>query len=160
MRKKGTKNKTSIAATRMGTWKPVFIEALRENGTVYRAAKIANISRRTAALERHRDPEFSSDWNDALEDYKETLEEEVDRQGKKGNIIGLMFRLKRLDPMYRDRIDVNLDYPEQFKKLIEKYNLTIADIKNSPVLAAAASRWNAIGVGGNGGEGISAEKTS
>lgn len=156
--KKRAPNKTSVAATRTGNWKPVFIQALRETGLVYRAAEIAHVNRRTANRERYDDPDFDEQWSDALEDYKESLEEEVDRQGKAGNIIGLMFRLKRLDPLYRDRIDLNINYPELFKQLVEKHRLSQEEIKGNPLFLAAATRWNALGPGRVGSPSAGEEK--
>lgn len=170
MRKKGTKNKTSIAATRMGTWKPTFLEALRTTGLVYRSAEIAHINRRTATLERHRDPEFSEAWTEALEQHIEMLEEEADRRAVKGTDkpvyqqgiqVGsireysdtlLIFRLKALNPeKYRDRVSVDVNYRQQFQVFIAQHNLTKEQIEANPVYRAAAARWGIMGIG-TGGE--------
>lgn len=103
----------------------VFLLAFMEKGTVYHAARKANVGRQTVYDWIRSDDAFRKALDDTKADYQELLEAEADRRAVhgtdhpvmyKGEITDtykeysdtlLMFRLKRLDPSYRDRVDMN-----------------------------------------------------
>jgi hypothetical protein len=112
--------------------KKEFLELIRSGSSVTSAAQKVGISRRYAYDLREADQAFASEWDEAWEDArdleKEKLEKEADRRamgyqrelsfkGRKtddsvteysDNLI--MFRLKRLDPAYKDshKVEVNV----------------------------------------------------
>lgn len=97
-----------------------FFEALTEGYGPANAAKMAGYSRSSAYNYRKEDKAFSERWDDSLAEYKETLEAEADRRAHDGVTEGiyyqgkevgsvqkysdslLMFRLKKIDPSYRE----------------------------------------------------------
>jgi hypothetical protein len=103
-----------------------FFAALALGVGVVEAAKRACYSRSAAYKYREDDKDFATRWDDAIAEYVEKLEAEADRRAVegtakpvyyKGERCGkiqeysdalLMFRLKRLDPAYRERHDVNV----------------------------------------------------
>ena len=104
-----------------------FFEHLALGYGVTTSANAAGYGRRTVYDYRKSDDEFAARWEDAVAEYVESLECEVDRravegvakpvfyQGKKCGEINefsdtlLMFRLKKLDPSYRDKQESPLD---------------------------------------------------
>ena len=107
--------------------KEVFLKVYRESNSVREAAKVAEIVRFTAYDWRKSDPQFAREWQIIQHEYIEKLEREADRRGVDGidhpvihqGVITdtykeysdnlLMFRLKRLDPQYRDRLQITVD---------------------------------------------------
>ncbi len=107
------------------TWKPRFIEALRQTGVVTRAARAAGVGRTTAYDHYKTDPDFARAWDDALEDACDEMEAEARRRAVegtekpvyyKGEVVGtireysdtlLIFLLKANRPeKYRDSFDL------------------------------------------------------
>jgi hypothetical protein len=64
--------------------KEVFLEVLAKTGIVGEAAKAAGFNRRTAYRYRLEDPEFASDWDDAVEQAVDMLEKEAWRRASQG----------------------------------------------------------------------------
>ena len=114
--------------------KDKFIQLLREGQTVINAC--SQISITTMSMYRHRraEPDFAKEWDDAIEEWEKTLlqrmEAEADRRSMEGDLrpigfyrgkpftairdysdILLMFRMKKLDPAYRETptVDVKQD---------------------------------------------------
>ncbi len=86
-------------------WKPRFVELLRETGNVTGSARAAGISRGHAYAEREKSPQFARDWDDALEEAADALEEEARKRAKTTSDTLLIFLLKGLKPeTYGDRI--------------------------------------------------------
>jgi hypothetical protein len=74
---------SAIPETRIErTWRGAFIGALRECGTVYHAAKAVGIDRNTAYNLRNADPTFAREWDAALDDFADTLEQEAVRRAR------------------------------------------------------------------------------
>ena len=65
-------------------WKPAFIAALRETGNVRRAAEAAGIAWKTAYREREKAKRFREEWDDALGEATDLLEEEARRRAVEG----------------------------------------------------------------------------
>lgn len=102
-----------------------FFNALAEGYGPANAARMAGYSRSSAYNYRKDDKAFSERWNDSLAEYQETLEAEADRRGHDGVTEGiyyqgkrvgdiqkysdslLMFRLKKIDPSYRENFKSN-----------------------------------------------------
>ncbi len=67
-------------------WKPLFLERLRETANVSRSAKDAGVSRKTVYKERDTSDTFRSDWDDAIEEGLDYLEEEARRRAYEGTL--------------------------------------------------------------------------
>lgn len=98
----------------------VFLKDLEENGNISLAARKAGYSRSAVNKRKVSNPDFAEKVEDALELYKAKLEAEADRRGVdgverplhyQGKVFDtvreysdslLMFRLKKLDPSYRE----------------------------------------------------------
>lgn len=65
-------------------WPELFLEGLRKCGTVRAACEAAGVNRSTAYRRRMADPEFAREWDDALEDGIDALEEEARRRAVEG----------------------------------------------------------------------------
>jgi hypothetical protein len=89
--------------------KRLFIEGLRNEGTLHLAAKHAGINRTTAWRWRELDMGFSNAWDDALEDAVDVQETSVYRRGLNGSTIDSIFYLKAKRPQFRDRMSIDLD---------------------------------------------------
>ena len=61
-----------------------FLKHLRETANVSRSAKAAGISRRTAYDHRRDDADFAAEWDDAVEEATDALEEEARRRALEG----------------------------------------------------------------------------
>src|SRR4051794_7570599 len=83
-RRPGTPPKQGQAANGDGRWKPAFLAALGECGNVTESAHRARVSRRTAQMHHKTDPEFAEAWQDAIDQYADTLEAEADRRAVHG----------------------------------------------------------------------------
>jgi len=109
------------------TWRPLFLQALRNSGNVRAASGAAGIDRDTAYRHRHRSQEFAKEWDAALDDACDVLEAEAWRRAvrgteepvhylgqqvgsvKKYSDVLLIFLLKAHRPMkFRDRVQVDL----------------------------------------------------
>ena len=65
-------------------WRPKFIAALRDLGNVRRSCEAAKVGRRTVYDHRTRDQDFAHEWDEALEEACDLLEEEARRRGVEG----------------------------------------------------------------------------
>lgn len=106
-----------------------FLRTLAETGSITKAHEAACIGRSLVYEWRDQDEAFAAEMAAALEVYKEALEAEADRravngvdrpvfyQGVKVATVRdysdtlLMFRLKKLDPNYRDRVSAEVSAP-------------------------------------------------
>ena len=89
--------------------KKKFIETLAEQGTVLHAAKAAGVSRWTAYRWRQEDLEFADQWDEALENAVDVVESVVYKQAVGGNTIAAIFYLKAHRPIYRDRLNIDIE---------------------------------------------------
>ena len=155
--------KDKLAPRKRHEWtskkKASFCEALAMGVTVATAAGAVGMSRSSAYQQRENDEAFGQGWSEALEEGKERLEAECRRRAmgwnetrydKDGNAYEvyrysdnlLMFMLKKLDPSYRERVDVNVSKTRriivdllQVEKDEETGRLVLAD-GNVPLLSA------------------------
>lgn len=65
-------------------WAKGFLVALSRSGIVGTAAEAASIDRRTAYYLRENDADFAADWDQALEDSADLLEQEARRRAEQG----------------------------------------------------------------------------
>jgi len=94
-----------------------FIAALTAQGTVYHAAQVAGISRQTAYRWQREDPEFADQWDEAIENAVDVVESTIYQQAIGGNTIAAIFCLKAHRPIYRDRLNIDI---EQVKSEIQE----------------------------------------
>lgn len=94
-----------------------FIDGLTTHGTVYHAAQAAGVSRQTAYRWRHEDPEFADQWDEAHENAVDAVESTIYQQAIGGNTLAGIFYLKAHRPIYRDRLNINV---EQVQSEIEE----------------------------------------
>lgn len=88
-------------------WKPAFLKALLELGTVTAACDAAGIGRRTVYQERQRDEEFAIAWADVEAASTDQLEAEAHRRAVNGSDTLLIFLLKSRKPeIYRENVKV------------------------------------------------------
>jgi hypothetical protein len=107
-----------------------FIETLEAQSTVLHAAKAAGISRWTAYRWRQEDPEFDSHWDQALENAVDVVENSLYQKAVSGDTICMIFYLKAHRPIYRDRLNIDI---EQVRGEIEE---RIAQLGENPDLLA------------------------
>ena len=86
-----------------------FIDALAEQGTVLHAARAAGVSRMTAYRSRQDDREFASRWDEAIENAVDQVESTIYQQAVGGNTLAAIFYLKAHRPIYRDRLNIDIE---------------------------------------------------
>jgi hypothetical protein len=65
-------------------WKPVFLEAFRQNGNVRLAAQLAGVGRTTVYDHKKDDPDFAKAFDEAAQDAADSLEAEARRRAIEG----------------------------------------------------------------------------
>jgi hypothetical protein len=91
------------------TRKKRFIAALEARGTVLHACRAAGISRQTAYRWRDDDPEFADQWEEARENAVDVVESTIYQQAIGGNTLARIFYLKAHRPIYRDRLNIDIE---------------------------------------------------
>src|ERR1051325_6039950 len=86
-----------------------FIAALTVHGTVYHAAQAAGISRQTAYRWQREDPNFAEQWYEAHENAVEAVESVLYQKALSGDTIAMIFYLKAHRPIYRDRMNIDIN---------------------------------------------------
>ena len=112
--------------------KKKFIESLAEQSTVLHACKAAGISRQTADRWRDADPEFEAQWEEALENAVDVVENSLYQKAVSGDTICMIFYLKAHRPIYRDRLNIDI---EQVRGEIEE---RMAQLGENPALLPRA----------------------
>lgn len=98
-----------------------FIQGLIGTHTVFRAATIAGISKKTAYLWAEADPAFAEAWQEALESSSDELESCMYERAKEKDTLAGIFLLKKYRPEFRDRVTVDLgEVQGQIEQLIDK----------------------------------------
>lgn len=125
-------------------WEAAFIASLRDQGVVRAACEAAEIVRSTAYRRRDESLAFAAQWDEALQDFADTLEAEAIRRARDGTIKGIyhqgvlmntelqysdtlmtqMLKAKRPDE-YGDKLIIKLD-PEHVA-LLKKAGLSPSD---------------------------------
>ena len=91
------------------TRKKRFIDALTTQGTVYHAAEAAGVSRWTAYRWRQEDLEFADQWDEAIENAVDAVENVIYQRALSGDVIAAIFYLKAQRPKFRDRLNINVE---------------------------------------------------
>ena len=112
--------------------KKKFIAALTAQGTVFHAAQAGGISRQTAYRWHREDPDFAEQWDEAHENAVDAVESTIYQQAIGGNTIAAIFCLKAHRPIYRDRLNIDI---EQVRGEIEE---RMAQLGMTPNLLARA----------------------
>lgn len=87
-----------------------FLLALANGWSVSKGAKAAGVPRRTVYNWRDDDEIFAADWDHAIEQGTDALEDEAIRRGFKGSDTLLIFTLKARRPeKFKDRSHVDVD---------------------------------------------------
>jgi len=102
-----TKRPTSLTAEKT---RRVFIERLRGGYSVAAACRAAKVSREHAYTMRERDKAFAADWDSAIDEGGDTMEDrllDIGNSPLPGNVTSLIFLLKGRRPeKYRERSDM------------------------------------------------------
>lgn len=77
-----------------GQWKFVFLRTLRKNANVTESCRMSGISRRTAYNLREVDDKFAEQWDDAVEQALDDLEDAAWERAKAGSDPLMIFLLK------------------------------------------------------------------
>jgi len=67
-------------------WYHIFLDALRQVPSVTAACKKATVARRTAYWHRELYEEFAKDWDDALEEGRDLIEEDMIAAARNGDV--------------------------------------------------------------------------
>lgn len=137
-----------------------FLNVLKESGNVSVAVKRAAISRRIAYVWRGDDPVFAVEWEDAMQEYCDTLEAEADRRAvegvpsrlyfdKEGNQIGeirrysdtlLIQRLKALKPEIYREPPSGID-PKVINLFLQQVLIHVDDNAKQKLLSWIEGQW-------------------
>ena len=107
MQDKITKVTPKGIPTKRRNWKPDFIAALAEAGTVTEACRKSGISRTTAYHARQQDEAFALQWADVEEEGTELLEKVAVQRAVDGSDTLMIFLLKSRRPQkYRENVKI------------------------------------------------------
>lgn len=113
-----------LSATDATDLKQLFLQGLRESGTICHAADFAGVNRVTAWRWRQLDAEFRQAWDAALEDVGDNVERSLYRQAvSEKNVVATIFWLKNNRAKYRDKLPIDLtsaqhEIEEQSRRLL------------------------------------------
>ena len=94
-------------------WQDAFLEEMRMQPNVSRAARMAGVSRRTAYRHREYDEDFSDAWDDAEAEGKEKALEYLAELAESGNVAALV----QLARIYGHNVDGKSDGKTQDTKI-------------------------------------------
>lgn len=98
-----------------------FIQGLTDTHTVYRAAQIAGISKKTAYNWYVDDSQFAEAWEEALGSATEDLETCMFERAKQKDTIAGIFLLKKYNPEFRDKVTIDVSaVQEQIDSMFDK----------------------------------------
>lgn len=84
------------------------VAAYREHGTIYHAAQVARVSRKTVYNWMEHDTAFAQAMNDSKEDCSDKVESSVYKKAIAGSTLDAIFYLKAKRPEFRDRVAVDV----------------------------------------------------
>jgi hypothetical protein len=90
------------------TRKCEFITLYREHGSIYHAAKLTPVSRKTVYRWMEQDAQFAEAVADSKEDSVDDLETSVYRRAFTDNLLA-MFYLKAHRPKFRDKVTIDVE---------------------------------------------------
>lgn len=115
-----------------------FLDCLRRGYTIAAAARAVGFSRRAAYNNRDDDEQFAAEWEDAIEEGKDFLEQEARRRAIEGTVrpvfyqgeecggireysdtlLLAMLKAKRIE--YRDKVDLNANVNVSVTQVLEE----------------------------------------
>lgn len=116
-------------------WKNAFLAALENTGSVTAAAEAAGVHRTAAYKQRSGDKAFSQQWDEAIDQGADALEDAARKRAFAGSDLLLMFLLKGLRPQ-RWRESRATIPPGELNKLIETELKRLAATKESELSEA------------------------
>jgi hypothetical protein len=112
-----------------------FLAALTEQGTVYHAAQAAGVSRQTVYRWREEDSEFAELWYEAIENAVDRVENTIYQRAVDGDTIAGIFYLKAHRPIYRDRLNIDIEQVQsRIEEAIERLRANPDLLPTKPVL--------------------------
>jgi len=99
-------------------WQKAFLAALEKTGSVTAAAQAAHMGRSMVYQHKRQDPEFARQWDEALDQAADTLEDECRKRAFDGSDVLLMFLLKGIRPQ-KWRESRSTIPPAELNKMIE-----------------------------------------
>lgn len=119
--------------------KKVFLQTLREHGTVRSAAESAHVDRRMVYSWREEDPEFRAAWDAAKEDANDKVKNSLFNMAtSEKNVVASIFWLKNNCADYRDRITIDVQGLQ--RETEERMDLVHAKLEQRPRLSPASSK--------------------
>jgi len=120
---------TKTAITRLGEWKPLFLQALARCGVIGSACTVAQVSRDTVSRHRESDEKFAAAYRDALRDAADLVDREIFRRAVEGVEKPVVFQGKvQKDQVVREYSDVLLIHlskamkPKKYRERSENVN--------------------------------------
>jgi hypothetical protein len=108
-----------------------FINAYREEGSVYHAAQAARIHRATVYKWIESDEEFAQAVEDSKEDCYDKAESSVYRKALAGDSLLLMFYLKAHRHKFRDKVTIDVEsLREEIQERIKQVSGSVANPAN------------------------------
>ena len=102
----------------------------------------SGISRQTAYRWKDEDKEFSSNWDQALDDGVDMLEGIALNRARKNSDTLMMFLLRAHIPQkYRERFDFNLKNDPEFKRTVNAFAAMLEDFVPRKLLPSAIARF-------------------
>lgn len=89
--------------------KRAFVEAYRNEGSIFHAAKATGIHRATYYNWAERDPAFMAAVEDSKEDCYDQVESSVFKKAINGGTLESFFYLKAHRPKFRDRVSIDVE---------------------------------------------------
>lgn len=103
-----------------------FLNALREKGSVYHAAKSINVGRRTVYTWRKQLPGFAKEWDAAIEDAADELEASLYERGMTKDTTAAIFWLKGHRPeKYRERLQHDVNIRQEAERVARELGLDV-----------------------------------
>lgn len=100
--------------------KSAFLALYREHGSIYHAAKLTPVNRKTVYRWLEGDEQFAEAVADCKDDAVVELEQSVYKRAFKSDLLA-MFVLKANRPQYRDKVTVDLSVvQEQINEMMER----------------------------------------
>jgi hypothetical protein len=107
-------------------WDKVFLENIRETGSVRAAAEAAGVDRTAPYIKAKRDPAFAAAWAAAKEDAVDLLDEEGRRRGLNGSDQLLMFFLRAHRPeIYGTNVQIRIDEHRLAEEIAKRFGLPV-----------------------------------
>lgn len=103
--------------------KCTFLALYREHGSIYHAAKLTPVNRKTVYRWIEHDEQFAEAMDDCKDDAVVELEQSVYRRAFTSDLLA-MFVLKAHKPQYRDKVSVDItEVQNQIERMMAKLNL-------------------------------------